>query len=351
MEFDEGCFRLVASEIVSSEVTGVSAGVTNTLYFASVSHGNGDTIDVVYYWRAFCKDSTTSTPWTEIGAGNKARYSKDFSVIFTTFPTGSLSLSIEMLVAPTLSSGGMVTYTVRISNNFIQPVILDGLTSTLPAGFSYNSTVASSAITNNNSSLHPSTGATGKLVWHGRPLISYNIAASGTVTAGTPAFIELIFTANVLAIDGLYTNWVTATVGNMTLGPVSATVEVNAPTAVSLASFTATPTINVILVEWETATELDNLGFNLYRSHSPDSGYIQLNESLIAAQNPGGMLGATYTWFDSSMKPDIIYYYRLEDIDIHERRTLHGPITATVIAPPTRVFRLYLPLLFKPPNR
>ncbi len=43
-----------------------------------------------------------------------------------------------------------------------------------------------------------------------------------------------------------------------------------APTAVELASFTATPQAQSILIEWETVSEIDNLGFNLYRATSPD---------------------------------------------------------------------------------
>ncbi len=66
------------------------------------------------------------------------------------------------------------------------------------------------------------------------------------------------------------------------------------PTAVELASFGATAQSSAILLEWETATELDNLGFNVYRSGAALGERVQLNGALIPAQNPGTPLGATY---------------------------------------------------------
>ncbi len=54
-----------------------------------------------------------------------------------------------------------------------------------------------------------------------------------------------------------------------------------APTAVDLISFTATGQSSAVLVEWETAQEIDNLGFNVYRSSEAYGSYTKLNSSLI----------------------------------------------------------------------
>ena len=59
-----------------------------------------------------------------------------------------------------------------------------------------------------------------------------------------------------------------------------------APTAVELASFSAEPQGSTVLVSWETATEMDNLGFNLYRSKAGGER-VQLNDWLIASQSQG----------------------------------------------------------------
>jgi hypothetical protein len=122
------------------------------------------------------------------------------------------------------------------------------------------------------------------------------------------------------------------------------------PTAVTLASFAATPVEGHVVVEWETASEINNLGFNLYRSTDPDEGYIKLNETLIPSQSPGDILGAYYAYTDSAVEAGLTYYYKLEDIDVYGLRTMHGPVSATLSlssAPiPTRPPPIYLPIVF-----
>ncbi|HOU12341.1 MAG TPA: hypothetical protein PKZ84_04435 [Anaerolineae bacterium] len=109
------------------------------------------------------------------------------------------------------------------------------------------------------------------------------------------------------------------------------------PTAVTLARFEATPQGNAILLTWETAAELDNVGFNLYRSAKADGPYTQLNATLIPPQNPGSVLGGVYEWPDTDVQPGATYFYKLEDIDVKGVSTFHGPISTAVIAAPAAV--------------
>ena len=102
------------------------------------------------------------------------------------------------------------------------------------------------------------------------------------------------------------------------------------PTAIDLVSFTARPRKAAIVLRWETATEIDNLGFNLYRAESPEGERTRLNASLIPSQAPGSPVGAVYTWRDTSVQPGVTYYYWLEDVDLHGHATLHGPVSATM---------------------
>lgn len=113
------------------------------------------------------------------------------------------------------------------------------------------------------------------------------------------------------------------------------------PTAVTLARFEARPAGSAIRVEWETATEIDTLGFHLYRSPRADGGYERLNEQIIPSQAPGSPGGGIYFWTDDQVVPGQAYYYKLEDVDIHGAATLHGPRSA--IAAHVR----YLPLVAK----
>lgn len=106
------------------------------------------------------------------------------------------------------------------------------------------------------------------------------------------------------------------------------------PLAVTLAGFSATQQGDAILVTWETASELHNLGFNLYRATSPAGPETQLNAALIPSQAPGSTAGFTYTWEDrANLVAGQTYYYWLEDVDLSGATTLHGPVSIDFGAP------------------
>lgn len=114
------------------------------------------------------------------------------------------------------------------------------------------------------------------------------------------------------------------------------------PTAVDLASFLARPDGDRILVEWETVTEVDALGFNLYRAEDPEGEKLLLNAELIPCQAPGSPTGAFYQFQDDSVTTGVTYYYWLEGVDIYGESTFHGPASATLAG-----YRLYLPLIVR----
>jgi hypothetical protein len=118
------------------------------------------------------------------------------------------------------------------------------------------------------------------------------------------------------------------------------------PTAVELARFEAAPAGPAIRVTWETATEIDNLGFDLYRAESPGGPLTRLNESLIPSQALGGAWGAIYNYLDQAIVPGPTYYYWLEALDIHGASTRHGPVSATSTAQSFTPRRVFLPLMY-----
>jgi hypothetical protein len=117
----------------------------------------------------------------------------------------------------------------------------------------------------------------------------------------------------------------------------------SSPTAVTLASFTATAHSESILLEWQTVSEIDTLGFNLYRSHTASGGYVRLNDTLIPGQALKPLAGAAYTWLDDNVKPGVMYYYELEDLGTYGQITSYGPVWAMA----GLRHRLYLPLTAK----
>ncbi len=108
----------------------------------------------------------------------------------------------------------------------------------------------------------------------------------------------------------------------------------NSPLAVTLADFRAEQAGDHVLVTWETASELDNQGFNLYRSTSDAAPETQLNATLIPSQSPGSAAGFLYTWEDrDGLTPGATYYYWLEDVSLSGATTLHGPVSVTFTGP------------------
>jgi hypothetical protein len=101
--------------------------------------------------------------------------------------------------------------------------------------------------------------------------------------------------------------------------------------AVDLLYFRARSGFSAITLEWETASELDNLGFNLYRSETGDFLDAEtLNGALIASKAAGQPTGAYYEWADVTAQLDVIYTYWLEDVDFDGSRDIHDPIQASL---------------------
>ncbi len=78
-------------------------------------------------------------------------------------------------------------------------------------------------------------------------------------------------------------------------------------------------------VNWQTAQEVSNVGFNLYRADSAAGRLYKINASLIPALSFSAT-GRSYGFVDSNVVLGNLYYYKLEDIDVYGKRTLHGPI-------------------------
>jgi hypothetical protein len=101
------------------------------------------------------------------------------------------------------------------------------------------------------------------------------------------------------------------------------------PTAVTLVAFEAAAGKKAIILSWETVSEVDNLGFNLYRAESPEGPWLPLNRSLIPSLvPPGSPFGTAYRFKDFKVAPGTTYYYKLESIDVYGRGTMYGPASA-----------------------
>ncbi len=113
------------------------------------------------------------------------------------------------------------------------------------------------------------------------------------------------------------------------------------PTVVILSSFSAVWEGTAVRVRWETASEVDLLGFNLHRAMTPVGPRTQLNDKLIPAKAQGPLTGAKYDWLDETVTPGQPYAYWLEAVDADSRSTFYGP----VVALPECEWQIFLPVI------
>ena len=77
-----------------------------------------------------------------------------------------------------------------------------------------------------------------------------------------------------------------------------------------------------VIITWATESELDNAGFNILRSVSRSGEFTRINAQLIPGAGTTGEKN-TYTWTDTSARPNVVYYYQIEDVSLDgEHRTL-----------------------------
>jgi len=110
-------------------------------------------------------------------------------------------------------------------------------------------------------------------------------------------------------------------------------------TEVALAYFGTRSDNGVITLDWTTANEIDNLGYNIYRSKSQDGEYKRINTDMISAKG-SPFAGASYSFTDENVTPGATYYYKLEDIDVDGLNAFHGPVMAKATAATPAQFAL-----------
>ncbi|HDZ11701.1 MAG TPA: T9SS type A sorting domain-containing protein, partial [Bacteroidetes bacterium] len=106
----------------------------------------------------------------------------------------------------------------------------------------------------------------------------------------------------------------------------------NVKTRVELESLTASSKIAnglpVVAVDWITRVEVDNIGFNIYRSRFKTGDYEKINSQIVRSHKSG-----QYEYVDRTVTAGLRYYYKIEDLDLNGNKTLHGPVRADIPVP------------------
>ncbi len=161
-----------------------------------------------------------------------------------------------------------------------------------------------------------------------------HIAASvtGGVTVNSVTYVDpttvVLNLSTVSASQGLQTVTITNPDGQ---AAAAAIFTVLAPSAVGLASFTATPSpadSSAVLVRWTTGFEVENLGFNVFRESNGRRERLNprlIAGSAIASISPDSAARSrAYGLVDHPPSRNAVYW--LEDVDLRGKGTRHGPI-------------------------
>ncbi|MGC9522818.1 MAG: hypothetical protein ACP5HG_13165 [Anaerolineae bacterium] len=116
--------------------------------------------------------------------------------------------------------------------------------------------------------------------------------------------------------------------------------------AVTISDFWVEAGADSISVYWETASEIGNLGFYLWRSQAQDDDYERLpidDPEMFYSED--STIGSSYEFVDTQVTPGILYYYKLQDVpDDGSTGEYFGPesagiglATATATPKPTTV--------------
>ncbi|MYB94198.1 hypothetical protein F4054_17420 [Candidatus Poribacteria bacterium] len=85
------------------------------------------------------------------------------------------------------------------------------------------------------------------------------------------------------------------------------------PLPVTLSYFSAAYADTGIVLKWITESEVDNAGFYIYRSETKAGEFKVVNPTMIQGAGTTSERN-TYTWTDTTAKPNTVYYYQIEDV-------------------------------------
>ena len=159
----------------------------------------------------------------------------------------------------------------------------------------------------------PIAASTAALIWGANPNLTADV-------------VRQILFNNTDDIDGLNPGYE----GLLGVGRVNAhTPLLDTSLPVELGTFTAGWDSGVVRLEWETFSELENLGFEICRRTGEEGTYQMISsfreeESLIGLGNSS--TGRSYYYIDNDARSGFLYSYVLYDVDYSGISTAHGPV-------------------------
>lgn len=180
----------------------------------------------------------------------------------------------------------------------------------------------------------PATGGTGDITWNPGTVAANSNATLTFDVDVTPTAAGRIPVTGTPASNGTTAKYVDET-GNTTqaratytYGPIcelAVTVGTSiTPTLAVVSSFEAYEANGKVVVQWETASEIDTAGFYLFRLDESTGNYLQINQKLVPALLTSPQ-GGTYSLIDRGVSPGRTYTYMLVEVEGKGTKQTYGP--------------------------
>lgn len=102
------------------------------------------------------------------------------------------------------------------------------------------------------------------------------------------------------------------------------------PIAVSLTNFKALVVNEQVQISWESESEINHAGYNIYRSDSKNGTFVKINSILITSDVSSEQQNRNYEYIDAVALSGT-FYYKLEDISLDGSAKLHGPVMVSIL--------------------
>lgn len=284
----------------------------NFAYFATAADmdgdGDGDVIgsgqqeNQIAFWESSYEESQT------ILAGDAAAtnfYSGDVSIDFSAGTLGDVTVFYNANAVPDRNS--LDTGIDHVAEKGFYTITTTKTGYTASADFYYGAANVAewSAITDENDLV----------------ICLWDATNNEWVSAGTSQTVNT-------ASDFVTVNGITADFARYSCWTLGSTTTDN-PLPVSLLAFAAENRDEGVIVHWTTASEINNVGFEVWRSSDAAGPWeLQANyltdEGLLGAGNSNAIID--YSYLDEDVQDGNRYFYQLVDVDVNNLRTVHGPI-------------------------
>jgi hypothetical protein len=95
---------------------------------------------------------------------------------------------------------------------------------------------------------------------------------------------------------------------------------------VQMSAIEALSTDKGVEINWATQSEVNNLGFFIWRADQVDGEYVQVTNQLIAGLG-NSSTGSEYSFVDGNVGSKSVYWYKIEEISTTGESEFLGPIS------------------------